>query len=448
MKKQKIKNITPRIFKGTRDFLPSEMNVREEIIRRMVSVFRRYGFQPMETPSLEFFDILTGKYGEEEEKMVYTLSYKGGRELALRYDLTVPLCRVIAMNRHLPKPFKRYQIQPVWRADRPQLKQGRFREFYQCDVDTVGSDSLLVDVEIITLSYDILKELGFREFIIRINSRKILRGIIDFLGLDVSKETEVCRSIDKLDKIGRKGVEEELKSTGYPDGTIYKLLDILDKFDTPDNIFEALEKWSSSDSPHSSPSLKEGISEMRKILDGVTHIPDKFWTWDLHLARGLDYYTGPIFETVLPSAPHIGSLTGGGRYDNLIGLFTGEDVPACGTTIGMDRIFSAMEQLHILPTINTTTEVMVCLFDESHINQNLLRVRKLREAGINTEGYFKTDKLKKQFAYADKMGIPVVLVEGPDETAMGVVTLKLLATGEQIVVSEQEIISFIKNLYR
>lgn len=433
--------IEPRVFKGTRDFLPEEMVHRDRIVEVMKVTFEKYGFEPLETPALEYWDILTGKYGEEGEKLIYRLDYKGGHEVALRYDLTVPLSRVIALYPHLPKPFKRYQIQPVWRADKPQLRQGRFREFYQCDVDTVGSDSMLVDAEIIALTHDVLSNLGFETFRIRINNRKILAGIVEYSCGDQSRSAEVCRCIDKLDKLGLEGVREELGKCDIPEAAAQKLLKVLEISGDIETILKDLER-----------EVREceigqmGLNEMREVISYLVSlgVPETRYTFDLNLARGLDYYTGPIYETVLSERPHIGSLAGGGRYDELIGMFCGIEVPATGTTIGLDRIYTAMQQLNMLENVKTKTYVLVTLFDQDRADQSLKVVGELRESGINAEIYFEKASLKKQFTYAHKKGIPYVVILGPDELDKGEISIKDMVSGKQSSIPRSTLVAHLR----
>ena len=439
MEKKKV--IRPRVFKGTRDFLPEVMIQRERIIAALKKIFTRYGFQPMETPSIEYLEILTGKYGEDGDKLIYPLAYKGGKELALRYDLTVPLSRVIAMNRQIQMPFKRFQIQPVWRADQPQLRQGRYREFYQCDADTVGTSSILADTEIISLTYDILKELGFKNFIIRINSRKILTGIMDMAELPNKMEDSICRSLDKLEKIGMSGVRDELGIKGLSSESINALMSILDVKGAPSEIISHLSKH-----PRASSLVEEALKELEELFTHINSfgIPADAYRWDLHLARGLDYYTGPIFESVLTDQHHIGSLTGGGRFDRLVGTFLGADIPAVGTTIGLDRIFAAMGQLNMLEENKSGVELMVCRFGKAETENNIKVAQDLRNEGFSVELYPEPDKLKKQFGFADKRGIPIVIVQGPDEVSQNIVTVKNLKSGVQETLSRNELTVYLK----
>lgn len=426
--------IEPRVFKGARDFLPEQMLHRERILDVMRTVFKKYGFAPLETPAIEYLDVLTGKYGEDADRLIYHLDYKPGTkdEAALHYDLTVPFSRVIAMNPELTLPFKRYQIQPVWRADRPQPHQGRFREFYQCDVDCVGSTSMVIDAEMVAITYEVLSQLGFEKFLIKINNRKILNGLTQYVGLDESFTPELCRSIDKLDKVSWNEVEAELLQKNTPVTAIAKLGLILNQEISLDKLEAELK---------SSETALQGIAELRQLFTCLNawNIPAANYTFDLSLARGLDYYTGPIFETKLPDHPHIGSLTGGGRYDNLIGLFTGKDSPSVGTTLGLDRIFTAMQQLNLLDEVKTSTRVLVANFGEATLTESLKLVAELRARGINTEFYPEPAKMKKQFGYCDKKSIPYMCVLGETEVQDGTVLLKTMGSGEQRAYTREEL---------
>ncbi len=431
--------IQPRTFKGARDFLPEQMLHRERIMQVMRDTFKKYGFAPLETPAIEYLDVLTGKYGEDADRLIYRLNYKTGSkdEAALHYDLTVPFSRVVAMNPGLTLPFKRYQIQPVWRADRPQPHQGRFREFYQCDVDCVGSTSVVIDAEMVAITYEVLIRLGFTNFLIKINNRKILNGLVRYIGLDESFTQEVCRSIDKLDKVEWSEVEKELSEKNIGTDSIRKLENLIKKELTLENLQEELKDIDS---------CREGIQELNQlfsILD-TWGIPSAIYQFDISLARGLDYYTGPIFETKLPEHPHIGSLTGGGRYDTLIGMFTGNDMPSVGTTLGLDRIFTAMQQLNLLEDVKTSTKVLVGNFGDATLESSLKLVSALRKNNINTEFYPENAKMKKQFAYCDKKNIPFVCIIGETEQQEGKIALKNMKSGEQTVVSMAELLDFLK----
>jgi histidyl-tRNA synthetase len=434
-----MSKIAPRVFKGARDFLPEQMLHRERITSVMREVFKKYGFAPIETPAIEYLDVLTGKYGEDADRLIYKLNYKTGEkdEAALHYDLTVPFSRVVAMNPDLPMPFKRYQIQPVWRADRPQPHQGRFREFYQCDIDAVGSTSMLIDAELVAITYEVLSKLGFKTFLIKINNRKILNGITQYAGLDASLTQEVCRSIDKLDKMPWSEVEKELREKQLPDSGIEKLAYLLN---------QSLDLESLETELGHIPLAIEGINETREMFRylNLLGVDSNNYTFDLSLARGLDYYTGPIFETKLTDQPHMGSLTGGGRYDGLIGMFTGKEMPSAGTTLGLDRIFTAMQQLNMLPEVKTSTQVLIARFSEATLDACLKLAAALRNQGINTEVYPENAKLKKQFTYADKKAIPFMIIIGEEELANGNVALKNMINGEQKVLSISDCIEELK----
>ena len=451
--------IKPSIPKGTRDFLPENMLRRQFVMNTIRSIFEKYGYEPLETPSLERLDVLSGKYGEEGEQLIFKILKRGtgiekvGKELteisitkfsdiveeALRYDLTVPLCRVVAMYQNeLTYPFKRYQMQPVWRGDRPQ--KGRYREFYQCDADTVGSASMLADAETIALINEVLLALGFQQFKIRINNRKILTGIVEYSGVEVSRGNEVCIAIDKLEKIGMDGVKKELEERDISQPAITKILKVLEINGEPESILNDVASLLNVSAKGT-----EGINETLELISliGSLGVPAQNYTLDLYLARGLSYYTGPIYESIVEE-PKIGSLTGGGRYDELVGMFSGQNIPATGTTIGIERIIDVMTELNMLPESKTKTRALVTIFDEATRAASLDVVKKLRAAGINTEIFFDVSGLKKQFKYADKKGIPFVVILGPDEVARNEVSLKNLKTGEQANVTLEKLIEILK----
>lgn len=447
--------IKPSIPKGTRDFLPEQMLRRQFVMNTIRTVFEKYGYEPLETPSFEKLEILSGKFGEEGEQLILKLLKRGtgiekvGRDIkeftiskfsdlvdeALRYDLTVPLCRVIAMYQNeITIPFKRYQMQPVWRGDKPQ--KGRYREFFQCDADTVGSASMLADAETIALINEILTTLGFKKFKIRINNRKILSGIVEYAGIDVNRSYEVCIAIDKLEKIGIDGVKQELLEREIPEAAINKILPILEisgKAETILNdVFSLL---------NSTGIGMEGMAELKELISYLPTlgVPQQNYVIDLHLARGLTYYTGPIYESIVEE-PNIGSLTGGGRYDELVGMFLGKNIPATGTTIGIERIIDVMTELNMLPDSKTKTQVLVTIFNEDSKMASLEITNKLRSAGINTEIFFDAGGLKKQFKYANKKGIPLVVVLGPDEIAANQISLRNMSTGAQERIKIEDLI--------
>ena len=421
-----MSKIQARIFKGARDFFPEQMLHRERILQVMRTTFKKYGFAPLETPAIEYLDVLTGKYGEDADRLIYKLNYKVGQkyEAALHYDLTVPFSRAVAMQTDLPLPFKRYQMQPVWRADRPQPHQGRFREFYQCDADCVGSESMIIDAEMIAITYEILSQLTIPDFVIKINNRKILNGITQYIGLDNSHVAEVCNAIDKLDKVEWNEVEKDLIEKNIAATSIEKLHQLLIKNLSLDLLKTEL---------NSIEIAQQGIAELQELFSylAIFNIPETHYKFDISLARGLDYYTGPIFETKLPKHPHMGSLNGGGRYNGLIASFGGKDIPAVGTSLGLDRIFTAMQQLNLLDDVKTSTKVLVGNFGEATLAASLKLVTDLRANNINTEFYPDADKLKKQFGYCDKKKIPFMCIIGEEEMAANVITLKNLQNSEQ-----------------
>ncbi len=451
--------IKPSIPKGTRDFLPETMVKRQFVINTMRDIFERYGYEPLETPSIEKLDVLSGKYGDEGEKLIFKVLRRGtgledllkGKkefiverysqlvEEALRYDLTVPLSRVVAMYQNeLTLPFKRYQIQPVWRADRPQ--RGRYREFYQCDVDTIGATSMLADAEAIAVVHDVLTALGFSNFKTKINHRKILSGMLECAGIGDDQKDTVFIIIDKLEKIGLEGVRAELLQLGLSTAQVDRLVSILDVGGNVDKILEYL-----SDQYGESQTLQEGVSELRELqtyLQGFG-VSAANYELDLYLVRGLGYYTGPIYESVV-TEPKMGSLTGGGRYDNLIGMFLGRDIPATGTAFGIERIIDVMNELNMFPTTRTKTQILMAAFEDTTLPAALSVAQELRRHGFHVESYPDTAKLKKQFSYADKRGIPFVIIIGPDEQQAEEITIKHLQTGDQKRVELKTAISYLK----
>lgn len=408
--------IRPQTVKGFRDFLPEDLAVRNKVIGIFKEIFEKYGFQEIQTPVLEYQNILLGKYGQEAEKLMYLFEDLGKRAVGLRYDLTVPTARVIAQYPNIVKPFKRYQIQQVYRADKPQ--RGRYREITQCDIDTFGSSSPLSDAEIIAIISDCLTTLGFNNFTIRINSRQVLFTALKKAGLAQNKYMPVLQSLDKLDKKDYNEVIKEVKQKGVSEREFQKLNDTLRKTSPDQN------------------------------LDNVIELANKLGAKNIlffkGLVRGLDYYTGTIFETVV-SEPDIGSIAGGGRYDNLIGQFINHQIPAVGTTLGLDRICDVITELNLWPNLQKSlTKVLVTLFSADLLNNSIDTINKLRKEGISAEIYLdKNTKLDKQLKYADKKRIPYVIIIGPEEVKKKVVKLKNMKTGEQKEISQSEISKFL-----
>jgi histidyl-tRNA synthetase len=431
---RKAKRVEPRVPRGMRDILPEKMILREYVMGVIRQVFEEFGFEPLQTPAIELRETLMGKYGPDAERLIYDAGHSGGKEeLALRYDLSVPLCRVLAQYPELIKPFKRYQMAPVWRAERPQ--RARYREFYQCDADTVGSASMLADAETLNLTYEILTRLGFKSFVMYLNDRKLLNGVGQYAGVSGEPLAGLYRSIDKLPKIGLEKVEEELRRSLVPEDAIQRMMELLQIEGSNQEILARLRVVLAG-----YPEAMEGLAEMGEILGYLEAlgIPERFYQVSPSTVRGLDYYTGPVFETIVEE-PKIGSLTGGGRFDKLVGMFTGKSLPATGTTIGIERIIDVMEELSMFPPEvgRTVTQVLVTRFSQALVAESLRLADELRKAGLNTELYLEDEPLARQIRYADRKGIPYVAVLGPDEVAAGRVALRNLARQEQLAVARE-----------
>ncbi len=425
--------IQPRVPRGMRDILPQKMLQRQYVIGQVEKVFQRFGFEPLQTPVLELREMLMGKYGEDAEKLIYDAKHREGKEdLSLRYDLTVPLTRVVAMYPELVKPFKRYQIAPVWRAERPQ--KGRYREFYQCDADIVGSKSMLADAEIVTMIYTVLEALGFKSFVTKINNRKILTGIGQYAGAPNEMLGGLYRSIDKLEKIGVDGVREEMAKAQIPTKVIDRIMELVA---LPPNAFGELRELMGN-----VPAAMDGLDELEQLATflGDSGVPRANYQFDFSMVRGLAYYTGPIYETVV-TEPKIGSLTGGGRYDELIGLFMNQSIPTTGTSFGIERIIDVMDELAMYPASigKTVTQVFVTVFNRDLIGVSMRVANALRAAGINAELALDADGLGKQLKYAAAKAIPFALIIGPDENAAQQATLRDLASGEQTLIAQSEL---------
>ena len=433
--------IRPRVPRGMRDILPEQMIRRQYVIDVIRNVFEEFGFEPLQTPALELSEVLTGKYGPDAEKLIYQAGHVGGKEdISLRYDLSVPLCRVIAMHPQLPKPFKRYQIDPVWRAERPQ--KGRYRQFFQCDADTVGTESMLADAENVNLIYQVLTRLGFEQFEVNINNRKLITGIGQFAGVPTEQLGGLYRSIDKLDKIGVSGVRDELAENQISEPVIEKLLALLQIEGDTVTVLNALNKQLGD-----SEVAREGIAELEELNSYLTTlgVPDKFYRVNVSMVRGLEYYTGPIYETVVEE-PKIGSITGGGRYDELIGSFSKQGYPATGTSFGIERILDVMEEFDMFPAAvgKTVTQVLVTVFDADLAQESLKLATLLRQDGIRTEVYSRPTRLSTQIKYADTKGIPYAVILGSDELEAGKVAIRNLASREQQIVPRAEFVEHIQ----
>jgi histidyl-tRNA synthetase len=459
--------------RGMRDFLPVDVRRREYVIGVIKEVYQSYGFEPLETPAVENLETLTGKYGEEGNQLIFKILKRGEKlseelsegkiksenelsDLALRYDLTVPLARVVANNKNeLPKFFKRYQIQPVWRADRP--ARGRFREFYQCDVDAIGSKSMIVEAELISAVSEILQRLGFEDFLIYLNHRKILSGILEASGIEKNLHTDTLIALDKIGKIGDEGVVKELEQKEVPLDSIHKCLKLIN------DIRKRREEQLGEQT------LRESNQEVIEALyaflknhkEGIEGLEDLVKIWNLvektievphllvepSLARGLSYYTGAIFEIGLRLGDFNVSLGGGGRYDGLIGMFGKEEIPACGFSLGLERILVVMAERGMFPPELSTNaaDVLVTVWNEDTIVESLSLASELRQQGLRVFVYPEADKLGKQFKYADSINVPFVCVMGETELAGNKVTLKNLRTGEQETVSREEVAAILKS---
>lgn len=438
--------------RGMRDFLPIDVRRREYVIGIIKEVYERYGFEPLETPAVENIETLLGKYGEEGNQLIFKILKRGEHEktgeadLALRYDLTVPLARVVAeYKERLPKFFKRYQIQPVWRADRP--ARGRFREFYQCDVDALGSRSMIVESELCAAASEALSKLGFTNFTIRLNHRQVLSGVLDAAGVATEKHGDALVALDKLDKIGREGVKKELVARGIAAEAGERLLSFFAGLGELERAAQiaADERAETEAAALNSATLgrlvefvgdneagARGIDELRSIIEfAAVNNSGARIKIDPSLARGLSYYTGAIMEINVPDLA--GSLGGGGRYDNLVGMFSGQDVPACGFSLGLERIIVVMTEREMFPAglVNAPADVMVTIWNEEAINDSIALAAELRTAGLRVDLYPEADKIGKQFKYASSRGIPFVAVVGEEERARREVALKNLSTGEQ-----------------
>lgn len=449
--------IKPSIPKGTRDFGPEEMLKRKYIFNCIETTFRLFGYQPLETPSMEYLTTLLGKYGEEGDKLLFRVLNSGDflsevkgneahsssqklspfiSEKGLRYDLTVPFARYVVMHQNeISFPFKRYQLQPVWRADRPQ--KGRYREFFQCDVDVVGSDSLLNEVELIRIIDKIFNALGIRVFI-KLNNRKILQGISDYIG-ETEKITDITVAIDKLDKIGIAGVNEELALKGISHAAIEKLQPVIMLEGTSAEKMKKLRNILSN-----SETGMQGLQEMQTI---VNYLPsasvESIVDLDLTLARGLNYYTGTIIEVKAVDV-NIGSICGGGRYDNLTGIFGLPGLSGVGVSFGADRIYDVLTELNIFPgMVTSNSKVLFVNFGEKEELYCLPLVNQLREKGIAAELFPDRAKMKKQMAYADRKQIPYVVLVGETEMQDGLLTIKNMITGDQSRLTPDEFILFV-----
>lgn len=420
-------------LRGMRDFSPEEVFLREKIIKKIKSCFELFGFKPLETPSLEKWDILSAKGGGGKEilKETYSFEDRSGRKVGLIYDLTIPLARFAANNPNIPLPFKRYQIQKVWRYG--DVKRGRLREFYQCDIDVVGSNSMLADVECVACAIFCLEKLGFKNFKVKLSNRKILTALVKYAGVEESKVVETFRAIDKLDKIGIDGVKSELKKIELKEETIEKIIELINL--SGEEALEKAEKLLGEGG-------KEGIEELREFLkfSDMFKIKDKILI-DFSLARGLDYYTGPIFE--IWSEEKIGSLAGGGRYNNLIEIFAKRKIPATGISLGIERIIELIKSEQKIEK-KTPSRVFIATVSSNFMKNAIEIANYLRKRGIECEFDLMKRNLSKQLEYVDKLNIPLVIIIGKEEIERKVVKIRNMKTGEEKLIEINELEKFLK----
>ena len=438
--------IEPRTLKGFRDYLPEVMIPRERIMGIARETFRSFGFAPIDTPALELLEVLSGKGSDETDRQLYKFTDNGGRDVGMRFDLTVPLARFAAQHiAHLTLPFKRHHIAPVWRGENTQA--GRYREFVQCDFDTIGTLSVVADIEMVVVIDALMRAIGFDRFKIRINNRAVLSGLLEHLGL-ADKSIPVLRSLDKLPKIGRQATIDEMVTVAQV---------------TPEQagavltMAESTSGEGASDYPAVFAKLRDitggnelavtGIERLEQIIEGAlaAGVASSHLQLDVSIARGLDYYTGVIAETFLDDLPGIGSVCSGGRYDNLAGLFTKQPLPGIGASLGLDRLLAAMQQLELLPAVATPAPVLIAFFDAERRNDYLRLATELRSEGVACEVYPEPKKLGQQLKYADQKGFRVALIAGNDEWQGGRIQVKDLKTksSEEVLYSHQSSVSLV-----
>jgi histidyl-tRNA synthetase len=423
--------IQPRTLNGFRDYPPELMIPRERLLEKAREVYRSYGFAPIDTPALEYAEILLGKGGAETDRELYRFQHRD-HDVALRFDLTVPFARFAAQHvGKLGTPFKRYHMGPVWRGERPQ--RGRYREFWQCDFDTIGTTSNASDIEAALVIHDLMKALGFERFEVRVNNRLVLNGLMEELGL-AEKAVPLLRALDKLPKVGREAVAAEMaEQAGATAGQAERVLALAGTTGTNDEVLDLLSRDFGGNAR-----AAEGVRRLRELVE-VCHtagVPEGRLRLDLSIARGLDYYTGTIYETFLLDLPKIGSVCSGGRYDNLAGLYTKQELPGVGASLGLDRLLAAMEELNLLPKVATPAPVLVVQFEAGRLGDYQRLARSLRAAGIGVEVYPEAKKVGPQLKYAESRGFRVALIAGPDEFARGEWKVKDLAQRTETAVPE------------
>lgn len=441
-KPEKTKKIKPQTLRGFRDFLPDQMIAREHLIDIARQVYRSYGFAPIDTPALEYAEVLLGKGGEESDKQVFRFTDQGDRDVAMRFDLTVPLARYAAQHiQELGTPFRRYHIGPVWRGERP--ARGRYREFMQCDFDTIGSTSNATDIETLMVINDLFEKIGIESFTIRVNNRMVLNGLLEKNDLQ-EHAAGILRCLDKLDKIGRdKVIEEMVEKVQISADQAGSVLEMAELSGSPDQVMSSLETLLAG-----SDTGEQGLNNLRELFDTVSAcgLPQGRVSLDVSIARGLDYYTGTIYETLLGDLPGIGSVCSGGRYDNLAQLFTSQQLPGVGASLGLDRMLAAMEELGMTRKATTPAPVLVTMFERARAADYQKIARQLRDAGIGAEVFPEAKGIGKQMKYADKKGFQVAIIAGEDEFAAGTLQIKGLTDGSQQQVNAGDVVDAVSEL--
>lgn len=433
--------VTPKTLTGFMELLPSDQILFNSMKDTIKGSYEKFGFLPLDTPVIELAEVLLAKAGGETEKQIYRFK-KGDNDLALRFDLTVPLAKYVSMNYgQLTFPFKRYQIGKVYRGEKPQ--KGRFREFYQCDIDIIGDGqlSILNDAEIPSIIYNTFKELGFDKFTININNRKILNGLFEELNLK-DRSTDVLRIIDKIDKIGKEAVVSELQLIDVPENNIEFIMNFISISGTNDEQLTKLKGLGIENE-----TFKEGVDELESVVNyiNILKVPEKFYSINLKIARGLDYYTGTVYETFLDEYPQIGSVCSGGRYDNLAEYYTDKKLPGVGISIGLTRLFYKLNELKVINAKKTSISDAIVIPMNENVDYALSVATKLRESNINTDFYSLNKKIKAKFKYADKLNIPYSIIIGDDEEKENVITVKDMKKGTQNTMTVEEFIDYFYN---
>ena len=435
-----MNKVQPKTLSGFMELLPNEQILFNQMQDKIRNTYEKFGFLPIDTPVIESSEVLLAKAGGETEKQLYSFS-KGDSNLTLRFDLTVPLAKYVAIHSNeLSFPFRRYQIGKVYRGERAQ--RGRFREFYQCDIDVIGDGELNIinDAEIPSIMYTVFKELGLENFTIRINNRKILNGLFESINAkDVA--VDIMRIIDKIEKIGEEKVKQELKELNIPEESVEQVIKFIRINGTTDEKLQELENLNINNETY-----LEGVKELKDVIKYIRafRVPEPCFTVDVSIARGLDYYTGTVYETFLNDYKSIGSICSGGRYNNLSEYYTDKKLPGVGMSIGLTRLFFILNDMNLIKVQRKSISKVLVVSMVSDLSQAIETANKLREAGINTEVYFDDKKIKAKFKYADKLRIPYVIVIGEDEIKSGTLTLKNMETGEQVGKTIEEIIELMK----